>query len=153
GKGEVLHVRLAGSGQPPEIEPVEVGNFIWNEEKCELRSAEELYRLIGDVATRPNVERRLLRLKLTGVLNATSMLRLEELKQMLEHRYLFGELDDAQLHVEPTEEEMREAAGQGVLRRVLEQLRAEAQSAEMQQRQVAERAILLLYQIAREANL
>jgi DNA repair exonuclease SbcCD nuclease subunit len=152
GKGEVLHVRLAGSGQAPGIEPVEVGNFIWNEEKCELRSADELSRLISDVATRPNVERRLLRLKLAGVLDATSMLRLEELKQILEHRYLFGELDDAQLHVEPTEEEMREAAGQGVLRRVLEQLRVEARSGETQQRQVAERAILLLYLIAREAN-
>ncbi len=152
GRGEVLHVTIPAPGEPPRIEPVEVGHYIWNDEKHELRSGDHLERLIQDVATRPNLERRLLRLSVSGVLDAQSMLRLDELKEILSHRYLLGELDQTGLHVEPTEEEMREVAGQGVLQRILEKLQGEAAAGEPASQEVAERAILLLYQIAKEVK-
>ena len=51
--------------------------------------------------------------------------------------------------MQPTDEEMRATASQGVLHGVLDKLRADAASPEPAVRQVAERAILLLYQIAK----
>jgi DNA repair exonuclease SbcCD nuclease subunit len=152
GKGEVLHVRIQAPGAAPDIDPIEVGNYQWNEEVRELRSREDLDRLIQDVATRPALDRRLLRLRLAGVLDAESMLRLDDLRDILANRYLYGGLDDTGLHVQPTPDEMREVAGQGVLRGVLERLQAEAAGTEPEARRVAERAILLLYQIAKEAR-
>jgi DNA repair exonuclease SbcCD nuclease subunit len=152
GKGEVLHVRLTAAGAPPQIEAIEVGNYFWSEETRELRSREDLDRLIQDIATHPTLDRRLLRLRLAGVLDAESMLRLDDLREILSNRYLFGTLDDSGLHVQPTEEEMREVAGQGVLHGVLERLRTEAAGPDAAARRVAERAILLLYQIAKEAR-
>lgn len=152
GKGEVLHVRLRHPGEAPEIQPIEVGHYLWQEETRELASEEDLSRLINDVATRPAVERRLLRLHLTGLLDATSMLRLEELREILTSRYLFGELDDTGLHVQPTEAEVRDVAGQGILRRILDQLQVESASADVAVPAVAARAILLLYQIAKEVQ-
>ncbi len=151
GKGEVLHVRFRAPGEPPQFDPLEVGHFQWLDERRELASAVDLESLIKDVATRPAPECRLLRLRLSGVLDAGNMLRLEELREILK-RYLLGELDGTRLHLQPTEEEMREAAGQGVLHRVLEKLRAEAASPEPDCRNIAERAILLLYQIAQEVK-
>ncbi len=152
GKGEVLLVRLRHPGAAPEIEPLEVGHYLWQEETRELTSEEDLSRLINEVATRPAVERRLLRLHLTGILDATSMLRLEELREILTHRYLLGELEDSGLHVRPTAEEVREVAGQGILRRVLDQLQGEAASSDPVVQAVAARAMLLLYQIAKEVQ-
>jgi DNA repair exonuclease SbcCD nuclease subunit len=151
GKGEVLHVRIDGPGAPPVIEPLDVGHLIWEEVTQSLAAGEDLGRLIDEVATRPATERRLLRLKLRGVLDADAMLRLDHLRKVLD-RYLLGELEEAELHIQPTESEVREVAGRGVLGRVLEVLRQETRSAEPGQRQIAERAVLLLYQIAREVG-
>jgi DNA repair exonuclease SbcCD nuclease subunit len=152
GSGEVLHVRIAGPGAPPEIVPVQVGHFSWQEEQRELTSQPELEQLINEIATRPERERRLLRLKVTGVLDAASMLRLDELREILGHRYCLGELDDAGLHVQPTPEEMQEVVGPGVLRRVLEILQQEARSLDPATQRTAERAILVLYQLAKESQ-
>jgi hypothetical protein len=152
GKGEIALVRIRTKGSKPEIEPVETSHFIWQEEKWELSSEEDLARLIQEVATRPDFDRRLLRLELTGTLNADAMLRLDELREILTNRYFFGEFEDAHLHVQPTEEEVREVAAQGVLARVLELLDQEVSDPDPSIRQIAERAILVLYQIARETK-
>jgi DNA repair exonuclease SbcCD nuclease subunit len=152
GKGEVLHVQIPRAGEPPALRPIDVGHYIWQEETREVASGEDLAGLVKDVATREAFDRRLLRLRLSGVLDAASTLRLDALREILSKRYLLGELDDTGLRVQPTEDEMRATAGQGVLRRVLEKLQEEAQTPDPATRQVAERAVLLLYQIACEVN-
>ncbi len=146
GVGEVLQVTLPGPGKPPELQPVEVGHLTWLDETREISSADDLSRLIDEVATRPDRERRLYRLKVTGILDAPNMLRLERLREIVEGRYFFGELDHAELRLQPSEEELRRVAGPGVWRRVLDRLHQEAAGAES--RRVAERAMLLLYQLA-----
>jgi len=148
GRGEVLHVRIPNAKAVPQITALEVGHFTWLEETRALASREDLEALIQEVATREGLERRLLQLNLSGVLDAESTMRLEELREVLK-RYQLGALDETNLHLKPTEEEMREIAGQGVLSRVLERLQNEGASSEPAVRQVAERATLLLYQIAR----
>jgi DNA repair exonuclease SbcCD nuclease subunit len=151
GRGEVLCVRLDGPGSPPVLQAIEVGHLIWADESYELTSAEALSRIIDDVAVRPWAERSLLRLRLQGVLQTEAMLRLQHLRAVLD-RYLFAELDQAGLCLQPAEAEIGEVAGDGVLRRVLERLQTEASTAEPEQRRLAERALLLLYQIAHEVS-
>lgn len=151
GKGEVLLVRIRTHGEPPQIEPVSVGHFDWREESRKLTGKDDLDGLIEDVANRENRECKLLKLRLSGVIDAETMLGLETLREILSHRYLLGEIDETALHLEPTEDEMRATARQGVLRRVLDKLREETASPEAAVRQVAERATLLLYQIAKDS--
>jgi DNA repair exonuclease SbcCD nuclease subunit len=151
GRGEVLHVRIDGPGAPPALRAVEVGHLIWKDERHELSSAEELSRLIDHVAVQPLAERCLLRLQLEGILDAEAMMLLQQLREVAD-RYLFAELDESGLHMQPTEAEIRAIAGEGVLRRVLEQLQEEARGREPPQRCIAERALMLLYQIAHEAG-
>ncbi len=152
GKGEVLVVRLDRPGAAPEVRPIEVGHLIWEEQRRQLRGEDDLARLIAEVATRPALERRLFRLCLTGVLSASAMLRLEELRQILGGRYFLGELDDSALHVQPDPEEIEAVAGQGVVRRVLDVLQAEATGPDPSLRRRAERALVVLYQIAHEVG-
>jgi DNA repair exonuclease SbcCD nuclease subunit len=149
GRGEVLHIQIAAPGAPPIIEPISVGQLTWLEEARRLNSEAELAELIDDIANRAEPQRRLLRLKLAGVLPAAAMLRLGELRQVVEGRYLLGELDPQALHLEPTEAELEEVAGQGILRRVVEKLRDQTRLEEAAQRLLAERAVLLLYEIAK----
>jgi DNA repair exonuclease SbcCD nuclease subunit len=151
GRGEVLHVRIAEPGAPPSLCAIEVGHLFWRDETHELASTEALSRLINEVAVRALTERCLLRLRLQGILEARAMLRMKELREVLD-RYLFAELDESGLRLQPAEAEIREVAGEGVLRRVLEQLQREAAADEPYLRLVSERAILLLYQIAHEVG-
>ena len=152
GKGEALYVRINRAGETPFIDPIKVGNLIWQEETQELKCEDDLSRIIGDIARRDRVEQRLLRLKLSGVLDAAAMLRLDELRDILEGRYLLGELDLSDLHVRPTEDQVREVAGEGVLRKMLEKLQEEAAGTEAEKSRVAERAILLMYQLAHDVK-
>ncbi|HEV3084309.1 MAG TPA: DNA repair exonuclease [Gemmataceae bacterium] len=151
GTGEILHVQIDRPGAPPAINAIEVRHLIWADEAHTLSTEAELARLIDEIATRPETERRLLRLKLTGILDAGAMARLDHLREVLQ-RYLLGEVDQKDLHIQPTEDEIHAVAGQGVLRRVLETLRQEARTQENGANLVAERAMLLLYQIAREVS-
>jgi DNA repair exonuclease SbcCD nuclease subunit len=151
GHGEVLHVQIDGAGAPPTFRAIEVGHLLWRDERHEVTSGDDLSQLIDAVAVQPLAERSLLRLRLEGVLEAEAMLRLEQLREVLD-RYLFAELDESGLHLQPAEAEIREVAGEGVLRRVLEQLQRDAASAEPELQRVAERAIRLLYQIAHEVG-
>ncbi|MDD5509760.1 MAG: DNA repair exonuclease [Dehalococcoidales bacterium] len=157
GPGEVLLVTIDGPRVEPQIERLNVGHLKWKSEVYTILSEKEVGQLISEIATRPTPERSLIRLRLEGVLNAKAMLRLDELKDVLEERYLHHEIDMSRLHLMPEEEEIREVAGRGVLRGVLEDLITEAkttatvQPEEILSRQsVAERAIMLLYQIAKK---
>jgi len=152
GTGEVLLVRLRSPKDPPEIEAVQVASTIWEEQNRELRAMQDLERLIGEIARKPEPDRRLLRLRLTGVLDAEGMLKVEDLREILSGRYLWGELDDEGLHVEPTEEQIGSLAGHGVLQRVLDKLHGDMALADPPTARIAERSLLLLYQIAREAE-
>src|SRR5207249_3995589 len=80
GKGRILHVRIRAAGEPPQIESIDVGHYQWDEGQRDLSSKEDLDRLINDVATRPDLERRLFRLRLSGVVDAESMLRVDTLR-------------------------------------------------------------------------
>lgn len=151
GKGEILLVRIRGQRVPPVIEPIEVGQYHWLEESYTLANPQDLDHLIQIIATRDNAERRLLRIIVSGVLDAHTMLRLDALREVLK-RYLYGVVIDADLHIRPTAEEMRSVAGTGVLGCVLEKLNEEARSGNPVVSQTAERAILLLYQLAQEAR-
>jgi DNA repair exonuclease SbcCD nuclease subunit len=147
GKGEVLWVQIERRGTPPVLRALNVGHAIWVEESRELRTADDLSKLIDELATREAAERRLLRLRLTGVVDAGVKQGVRQLGKILD-RYLFHELDESGLHMQPTEEQMTAVAGLGVLRHVLERLQQETTSADEKVRQVAERAMQLLYQIA-----
>src|SRR5581483_4430617 len=143
------HVTIAEPGAAPGIGAIDVGHLAWQEQSCALATAGDLAELINEVAIRPASERRLLRLRLSGTLDAETMLRLRQLHEVLD-RYLFAELDDSELRIHPTEDEIGAAAGEGVLRRVLARLREDADHGEPALRRVAERAMVLLYQIAED---
>ncbi|GIW82339.1 MAG: metallophosphoesterase [Gemmatales bacterium] len=151
GKGEALHVTIDRPKAIPRIEPVEIGRLIWQDEKHCLRSEQDLAGLINDIARRDNPERRLLRLQLTGILDAKAMLRLDELHEIF-NRYVFAELDRSSLYLQPDSEEIRQSLGDGLLQRVWQKLQNDLQKADTKGRRTAERAILLMYQIIQELH-
>lgn len=149
GRGRVLAVTLDTPGAVPEIEEINVGRLNWRDRENELLHADQLDELIRDVADPKNQpELTLLRIRLSGALPLKEIERLEELRLIL-GRYVVGELDDTELHAVPTEEEIRDVVGSGILKTVFDRI-AETRAAggDSSTAAIAEHALKLLYRYA-----
>lgn len=148
GHGTALLVTIESAGAPPSIEPLEIGRLRW---QAEQRDAHPLRDVISDISRRENPERTLLRLTLFGVLEPHEHARIEELQQIVLNRYHAGSSLDAEaVLIEPNADQLSEVVGGGVLKRVLEKLKADAQSTDAAVQSVSEQALKLLYRIAWE---
>lgn len=151
GSGTAVAVTIPGPGAPPEVETLNVGHLTWTNRNEVVHSEEEFDRLIATVAEAPHPELTLLRLRISGSIPMQAMQRLEELREVM-GRYVVGDLDDSALGVEPTEVEIREVVGDGVLSSVYRELQDLVATASDRDRAVAERATRLLYRFARQAR-
>jgi DNA repair exonuclease SbcCD nuclease subunit len=149
GQGEILHVTLEEPGSPPQLRAISVGHLQWHSESRQLANAADLDRLITELSQRSQPETRLLQLRLQGTLDAQAMQRLEELKQILEGRFAYGDLDVSEVRLQPTAEEVSQLASQGIVRRLVEKL-MDLQRQDASQAALVEKSLLILYQIMQE---
>ena len=159
GKGHALIVTIDKPGAAPVIEEIETGQLDWSDESYTLRDEGDLATLIDQLSKRPNQERQLLRLHLAGTLPAGAMIRLDELDQTLAgsqggilSRYRWAELDAANLYAEPTDAELQDLAGTGVVRAVYDRLKAEVAGGAPDTQELARQALLVLYRYAKEVR-
>ncbi len=150
GHGRALLVEIEAATAPPRIEPVLVGRLSWRAEQQDATGM-SIGALINEYSHRGSPELTLLRLTLAGVMDPQAYTRLEELRKIVQHRYHPGSsLDSDGVLIVPDAEQLAEAVGTGVLKRVLERLKDDAQSAGPDSKRVAEHALKLLYQLAWE---
>jgi DNA repair exonuclease SbcCD nuclease subunit len=150
GHGIALLVSIEAPKAPPQIEPVEIGRLRWKSEQRDV-TGQLLGSLISDYSRRESPELTILRLSLAGVMDPQGHARLDELRQIVQNRFHAGSsLDDDGVLIEPSVEQLAEVVGTGVLRRVLDRLKEDAQSADAAGKRVAQHALKLLYRIAWE---
>jgi DNA repair exonuclease SbcCD nuclease subunit len=152
GHGRALLVTIDAARIAPRVEPIEIGRLRWTVEHRDV-TAQPLGDLISDYSRRDNPERTILRLSLAGVLEPRSYARIDELRQIVHNRYHAGSsLDADAVLIEPNAEQLGEVVGVGVLKRVLDALKADAQSSDPAVKRVSEHALKLLYHIAWEEH-
>jgi DNA repair exonuclease SbcCD nuclease subunit len=150
GHGTALLVSIDAAGAAPRIEPLEIGALRWIAEARDLTN-QPLGELISHYSKREHPERTILRLALSGVVEPRDYARLDELRQIVQHRYHAGSsLDSDSVVIEPSDAQLAEVVGAGVLARVLERLKEEVSSPDAAVQRVAGHALKLLYQIAWE---
>lgn len=150
-KGRALLVQIQSLGAVPIVQPVETGQYIWSDEALELTD-ENFAATFTQIAQRKNQERQLLRLTLAGTLSAENRLKLEGFQDML-NRYLWHELDTDELGWNPTDEELEETVGHGVLGEVLRKIKGKLENEPTNdERLKIEKAIFVLYRLARELS-
>lgn len=150
GDGIALLVEIEVANAPPRIESVPIGRLSWKAEQKDVTGL-SLGALIKEYSHREYPELSLLRLTLAGIIDPQSYARLEELRQIVQHRYHPGSSMDADgVLIEPNTEQLAEVVGAGVLKRVLERLKDDIHSADPGTKRTAEHALKLLYRIAWE---
>ena len=145
--GNVLAVEIERPGALPSLEKIAVGYYVWRETEFNVHSAEDiaaLERALEELYSDP--AQLLVRLKVEGVV--TLALR-EQLREKLEEwgaRLRYLEVDDRELIAEPSDDDLDRIDRGGFVRTAVEQLRRQATDPDNSEREIANAALLRLYQ-------
>ena len=156
--GHVLLVEIAAPGAPPQITEIPTGRLKWLSLSAELREEGDLARQRGQVAALENPSETLLALSISGLLSPGDRAELERLREIMDARFLFGQIDASRLRPMPEDVRWLDAVPAGFLREAAERLRAWSdphfggvRPAEASP-EVAARALLKLCALAEEAG-
>ena len=145
--GNVLVVEIERPDAMPSIKKIAVGHYVWRETEFNVHSAEDiaaLERALEELSSDP--AKLLVRLKVEGVV--TLALR-EQLREKLEEwgaRLRYLEVDDRELIAKPSDDDLDRIDRGGFVRTAVERLRRQATDPDNSEREIANAALLRLYQ-------
>ena len=121
-------VVAAGTGEPPGVEAVATGRYVWLRTKLQLDSLADLDRFRTELEGRHVLDRLLLNLEVTGALSLSDRVEVgARLQDQLAHDVRWLDLDLSGLAARPTEADLAAIDVAGVLREVADRLHREAQ--------------------------
>ncbi|WP_405109628.1 metallophosphoesterase [Phaeobacter sp. BS52] len=154
GRGSCLLVDLPGPGQPPQLRPVEVGQYHWQDLALELAPGQDIGTLIrealpDDPQDWPNC---LIRIRARGWVTADQHMQLSGFVAEQAPAFCHLSLDGDDLRIEHRAEDLDQIATTGALRAAAELLMAESQNSALgeEARDVAAAALNRLYAAVRE---
>ncbi|MCI0620087.1 MAG: DNA repair exonuclease [Acidobacteria bacterium] len=143
--GYVLLVEIDAPQARPKLAKRKVGELQWWNAQEDVRQTGDLKRLIKKIEQRPNPERTLVNLRLDGVLFADDAGHLDELSEVLSTRFLYGQMDDANLVPDPADDSWINNLPEGSIREAADRLKKLARD---EKNLVARQALLELYRLA-----
>ncbi len=143
--GYVLVVDIELAGEEPVVEPVAVAQTQWESIALSFSQDSQVGELRQQLEALPSLSRSLVQLDLDGVL---SMAARDELDQVLDdyrQRLAYLRCRMADLHTQPTADDLAGMAAEGFIASALEELRLQADPAD-------EDAVRLMYRLQRQAT-
>jgi DNA repair exonuclease SbcCD nuclease subunit len=142
--GYALLVRLDGPGAPPVVTPIETGEFVWRLVEANLMAEQDVDALAAQLAALPEIERTVLKLTLRGALTLAAHERLGQFDRTVLPRFQLVIDDREKLAVAVDPAELDAIDAEGVVRRAIDLLRAEAGASDPDRARLAQRALLEL---------
>ncbi|MGR3760133.1 metallophosphoesterase family protein [Roseobacteraceae bacterium NS-SX3] len=153
--GQCLVVEIAGPGQPPQVQPVETGQYLWQELELPLTPAQDAAAALEALlpADRAGWRQVLLRIRATGWVSPPGRLALEARTAALAPEFCHLELGTSALRTEHQADDLDLIAPSGALRAAAEELMKAAEDGTLaeEDRQVAAAALNRLFAYAAEA--
>jgi DNA repair exonuclease SbcCD nuclease subunit len=141
--GFVLLVETDSPGAAPRIRRCPVGQLHWKTLQVEVNAPGDLTRLIADLKAQREPEHTLVRVELRGMLFAAESACIDELKDLIASRFLYGKFESGGLIPAPSDDAWIDNLPAGTLREAALRLRRKATNDA-----IAAQALLELYQIA-----
>ena len=145
--GNVLAVEIEQPSTLPSIEKIPVGHYVWRETGFNVHSAEDiaaLERALEELSSDP--AKLVVRLKLDGVVTLALRGQLDEALAAWEARLRYLETDYRELIAEPSDDDLDRIDRGGFVRTAVEKLRRQATDPDNSKREIANAALLRLYQ-------
>ena len=147
--GNVLLVEIAARGAKPNITSIRTGGLQWEQWPYELRADGELASICTRIEQLPAPASTLLELTFTGLFSPREAAELTRIEELLAARLCYGRMDRAALMPSPDDDSWIAELPVGVLRETAQRIRQQATG---EKREVASRALLELYRLAREMH-
>jgi len=116
--GNALIVEIPGRGVPPQVNPVRTGSLEWVAVEEEVRETGDLPRLRERIETMSDPTRKLLDIRVRGLLAAGDHGEIARIQDLLGSRFLYGRLDTAQLRPSPADDDWLSSLPRGIIRDV-----------------------------------
>jgi len=155
-------VEVSAPGAAPAIERVPTGQLHWLTLERDIEHEGQLAEVACELDQIEQLETTLVRLVLAGFVSPEDREILEKLEEVVETRFLYGELDTSGLLARPESAQWVEALPHGLLRETAETLLAWASASEEGRTEiprpeyatpeVATRALLELYRFVQEGS-
>jgi len=147
--GRALVVEIDRPGAAPRIEVVSTGTLRWIERSADIAAAEDLAALRSDLDRESDPEHALLRIEVRGTVPVEGLRELETIRDVIEARFLFGEIDASALSPAPQDERWIASLPAGAVAAAAREILARAAAEDAA---VAREALAILYAIAREGG-
>jgi DNA repair exonuclease SbcCD nuclease subunit len=146
GGGQALLVDVAAAGAPPAVTPLRTGRFDWRREKMRIDGEDEIEIVSARVrALHEDPSCLLLDLHLEGTLSLAGRELLARALDDLAAALRFLRVEDRELYLKPSSEDLEAIAHGGFVRVAAETLRALSDDPDEPAREIAARALLRLY--------
>lgn len=152
-QGKALVVEIAGPGATPRVDPKAVGSYRWVT-KEERVGDEPFERLEARLRELPELSSTVLRLALSGTLPLAERVELKQRLEDFQAAVFHLDVDDSQVHLRPSAEDLLDAGFDGVLRSAADRLQAMSadEALEAEQRSRAEDALIELFLAAQTTD-
>jgi DNA repair exonuclease SbcCD nuclease subunit len=125
--GNILVVEIAGPGDPPVIQKLRTRLLDWQGYVEQIQGRADLAKLKGELEAIPSPEQTLVQCALSGIADGIDDEAVEDIREIVESRFLYGSFDRRALRIEGNGDEWIDSLPPGYLQETARQLRAEAQ--------------------------
>lgn len=156
--GNAALVEISSRGTAPQLTPIPTGGLGWLVVEETLREPGDLSRLLHQLEAIEGADRKLIDVRLGGVLEPADEPELARLGALLDARFLFSRVETSRLVPSPQDDRWLESMPVGVIRETGRRLQQLCDPAWPEPRpegatpEVARRALLELYRLSREAT-
>ena len=144
--GKALLVTLDKKDADPKVESLDTGKYQWHKILFDLYAAKDIEALNDDFSKFQPAENKVISLNLNGNLSLENRQQLDQLLDRWKAKFAMLEIDDKNLKLSPSEQDLQDFQSAGFLSNTLEKLLAIRANESHEQHPYADRAIQMLWQ-------
>ncbi|MCZ4703922.1 DNA repair exonuclease [Legionella pneumophila] len=144
--GKALLVTLNKNDDVPRVESLDTGRYQWHKIQFAIFTAKDIEALNDDFSKFQSAKNQVISLSLDGNLSLEDRQKLEQLLDSWKAKFAMLEIDDTNLKLSPSEQDLQDFQSAGFLTNTLEKLLAIKENESNEQHPFADRAIQMLWQ-------
>lgn len=144
--GKALLVTLNKNDHVPRVESLDTGKYQWHKIQFAIFTANDIEALNDDFSKFQSAKNQVISLSLDGNLSLENRQKLEQLLDSWKAKFAMLEIDDTNLKLSPSEQDLQDFQSAGFLSNTLEKLLAIKENESNEQHPFADRAIQMLWQ-------
>lgn len=147
--GNVLLVEIGEAGAAPIVTQIQTGKIIWENLAVAIHEPGDLARVRQNISEMDHPDHTLIRVDLSGLLQADEQQELAHIEDILASRFLYGRLDALNLRPSPGDDSWISSLSHGIVRETATRLLELASSGggDGKEAEIASRALIELYAI------